>query len=101
MRMSNVNSANTIRGGISRITHNGLVAAAVVILAVSTSTAFANHHTNTTTGMTLAGVPLAIHGYDAVAYFTEGRAVVGWLVTETRRQYAAKDLNNRIFLLPA
>ena len=32
---------------------------------------------NTSTGMTLAGGPLAIHGYDAVAYFTDGRAVVG------------------------
>ena len=32
---------------------------------------------NTSTGITLAGAPLAIHGYDPVAYFTEGRAVMG------------------------
>ena len=39
--------------------------------------AYAGHHVNTSTGMTLASAPLAMHGYDAVAYFTEGRARVG------------------------
>ncbi len=34
-------------------------------------------HVNATGGLTLAGVPLALHGYDAVAYFTEGHAVRG------------------------
>lgn len=32
---------------------------------------------NVSTGMTLAGGPLAIHGYDPVAYFTDGRPQLG------------------------
>lgn len=32
---------------------------------------------NTTNGMTLAKAPLAAHGFDSVAYFTESRAVLG------------------------
>lgn len=51
------------------------VAAAVVL--VTSIPALAGNHTNTSTGMTLAGAPLAIHGYDPVAYFTEGRARIG------------------------
>ena len=34
-------------------------------------------HTNTSTGLTLTGAPLAIHGYDPVACFTEGQARIG------------------------
>ena len=34
-------------------------------------------HVNTSQGMTLAGAPLAIHGYDTVAYFTDGRPTIG------------------------
>ncbi len=32
---------------------------------------------NVSQGMTLAGAPLAIHGHDPVAYFTEGQAMLG------------------------
>lgn len=32
---------------------------------------------NTSQGLTLAGPPLAIRGYDAVAYFTDGRPTLG------------------------
>jgi len=32
---------------------------------------------NTSTGLTAAGAPLALRGYDPVAYFAEGRARVG------------------------
>lgn len=61
----------------SRITRTGLAIAAAVLLAGSASALVAHNHTNTSTGMTLAGAPLAIHGYDPVAYFTEGQARVG------------------------
>lgn len=37
-------------------------------------TAAATEATNTSVGLTAAGGPLAIHGYDAVAYFTDGKA---------------------------
>lgn len=40
---------------------------------------------NTSEGMTLAGGPLAIHGYDPVAYFTEGRARVGKAVHSVKQ----------------
>lgn len=51
-----------------------LVAAAV--LGASPSLA-ADHHVNTTAGLTLAGAPLALRGFDPVAYFTEGKPVLG------------------------
>lgn len=34
-------------------------------------------HVNTSSEATATGAPLAVHGYDTVAYFTEGRAVPG------------------------
>jgi YHS domain-containing protein len=55
-------------------------AAALLVLAglaLSTGAASAADHVNVSAGMTLAGAPLAIHGYDPVAYFTEGKAVPG------------------------
>lgn len=39
--------------------------------------AVAQHDVNLAAGMTLAGAPLAIHGYDPVAFFTEGKARLG------------------------
>jgi len=39
--------------------------------------AFAGHEQNVSSGMTLAGAPLAIHGYDAVAFHSEGDATLG------------------------
>ena len=52
-----------------------LIALVAIMMTISVS-AHANS-VNTSTGLTAAGGPLAIHGYDAVSYFTEGRARVG------------------------
>ena len=46
-------------------------------LAALSLTAQASSSVNVSQGMTLAGAPLAIHGFDAVAYFTDGKAVLG------------------------
>ena len=77
MTILNVQFATATRPTMSRITRSGLVAVVAVMLAGSISMAHALYETNTSTGMTLAGAPLAIHGYDPVAYFTEGQARVG------------------------
>lgn len=53
------------------------LAAAVIALTTGGATLQAHDHINTSTGMTLAGAPLAIHGYDPVVYFTQGRAQIG------------------------
>ena len=53
----------------------GLDAALALTLAGSLPLGAA--HVNATTGMTLAGAPLAIHGYDPVAYFDGGTARIG------------------------
>jgi YHS domain-containing protein len=37
------------------------------------ATASDQNHVNTSRGFTAAGAPLAVHGYDVVAYFTDGR----------------------------
>lgn len=39
--------------------------------------AYADDEVNVSVGGTLAGKPLALHGYDPVAYFTEGKPVLG------------------------
>lgn len=62
---------------VRRLSRGGQVAAAIVVLLGSISVAGARNHINTSTGMTLAEAPLAIHGFDPVAYFTEGQARVG------------------------
>lgn len=46
------------------------------LLGVATHAAAGNQQ-NVSAGLTMAGAPLAIHGYDAVAFHTEGKAVVG------------------------
>lgn len=59
--------------------HAARIASALVLtglLAVA-SVAVAGNQQNVSAGMTMAGAPLAIHGYDAVAFHTEGRAVIG------------------------
>ena len=42
-----------------------------------TSAAFAGNETNVSSGLTIKGKALAVHGYDVVAYFTVGRPTVG------------------------
>ncbi len=39
--------------------------------------AIADHHVNASAGLTLEGAPLALRGFDPVAYFTMGKPVVG------------------------
>lgn len=61
--------AATIRGFV--------IASALLIGASGTALSASEHAVNTSGGMTLAGEPLAIHGYDPVAYFADGEARVG------------------------
>ena len=77
MIIQNLHLATASRRAMDWIIRSGLVAAAAVMLAGSVSTAHAADHINTSTGLTIAGAPLAIHGYDTVAYFIQGRARVG------------------------
>ena len=62
---------------------------ATIVLAGCFSTVLADDEINTSTGMTIVGAPLAIHGYDPVAYFTEGRALVGKAVYTATHDDAA------------
>lgn len=50
---------------------------ATLSLAIATAGHAGSVHINTSSGMTLAGAPLALHGYDPVAYHTEGAAMPG------------------------
>lgn len=54
-----------------------ILATAIVLVAGLSVPALAGVETNTSGGLTIQGAPLAVHGYDTVAYFTEGRPVVG------------------------
>jgi hypothetical protein len=55
------------------------VAAALsaALLGSFASAARAADEVNAAPGLSAAGAPVALHGYDAVAYFTEGKPVVG------------------------
>jgi len=55
-----------------------LVAALALSTAIfggATPSAFAADEINTVPGLTTAGAPLALHGYDPVAYFKDGKPV--------------------------
>ncbi|MBI1355483.1 MAG: hypothetical protein GC160_14150 [Acidobacteria bacterium] len=54
-----------------------LASLALAVLAVAGAAPASANDVNVSTGLTLAGGPLAIHGYDPVAYFTEDRARLG------------------------
>lgn len=54
-----------------------ILATSLVLVAGLSVPALAGVETNTSGGLTVQGAPLAVHGYDTVAYFTEGRPVVG------------------------
>ncbi len=64
-------------------------------------TALAGDQVNASTGMTLAGAPLAIHGYDAVAYFNSNQAQIGSAAFTVKYQGAAfrfvNEENKRAF----
>lgn len=49
----------------------------LVALLLAAVPALAGNQLNTSVGLTLGGVPLAMHGYDAVAFFTTNQAVIG------------------------
>lgn len=54
-----------------------LMTAALVSIFLLGSAAHAADEINAVPGLSIAGAPLALHGYDPVAYFTEGRPVRG------------------------
>ena len=51
--------------------------ALALLAALFAGAASAGVDTNTSGGLTLKGPGLAVHGHDPVAYFTEGRPVIG------------------------
>lgn len=54
-----------------------IVGFSVLVVTIALVPAFASYDTNVSAGMTLAKAPLAIHGYDPVAFFQEGKARIG------------------------
>lgn len=70
------------------------LAIATLALAALALAAQAGTPVNVSQGMTLAGVPLAIHGYDPVAFFTAGKAVVGEAAHTAVHQGAAYRFAN-------
>ncbi len=72
----------------NRVLRLGLVAYFAMMLFGSVFAAQAQQ-VNTTQGLTAAGAPLAIHGYDPVAYFTENRARIGKAAFSVAYQGAA------------
>ena len=54
-----------------------LASMAAALLIAMSAPASAEDEVNVSTGTTLAGLGLAAHGYDVVAYFTAGEAVLG------------------------
>jgi len=55
---------------------NRIALGILLVLGVA-NTALAVDEVNVSTGDTMAGKPLALHGYDPVAYFTDGKPVIG------------------------
>jgi YHS domain-containing protein len=47
------------------------------LLALASTPAFAADELNTSAGLTAAGAPLALHGFDPVGYFSAGRPTQG------------------------
>ena len=64
-------------------------------------TARAAERINVTAGLAFSGSPLAIHGYDPVAFFTENRAVLGLAAHTVTHDgatfYFASDENRKAF----
>ncbi len=65
---------------LDRVRRGLLAVLALAALAMAGSVSSMANDVNVSTGLTLAGGPLAIHGYDPVAYFTEDRARLGQAV---------------------
>jgi hypothetical protein len=75
-----------------------LVLASLGSLATSAAAA---DRVNASAGLTEAGAPLAIHGYDPVAFFTQGKALVGKMGITAIYQDAAfrfvSEANKKVF----
>jgi len=57
---------------MSKNTFKALFPLAAIFLLTLAGAAWAGESTNASRGLTLAGGPLALHGYDPVAYFEDG-----------------------------
>jgi YHS domain-containing protein len=55
----------------------GRMVLGILLILGTVHTAKAVDEVNVTTGGTMAGKPLALHGYDPVAYFTGGKPIIG------------------------
>ena len=80
--MNHITQTNPLINILCRSTRFGALAALSLIALVSPL--FAGIELNTTTGWTLQGAPLAMHGFDPVAYFTMDEAVLGKAQFSTR-----------------
>jgi YHS domain-containing protein len=60
-----------------KLTRNFAAALAVVLGLFTAGPAMAAAETNISSGLTLKGPGLAVHGYDVVAYFTDGKPTSG------------------------
>lgn len=69
---------NTLKGlDMNRQTAFFLATCLVLTALFAAPVTFGDDSVNHSAGMTLAGAPLAIHGYDPVAFFTDGTARIG------------------------
>lgn len=73
--MKDVKTTKLNLTGVSQL--GRIAAITAVCFMVLFSTSFAGIEINTTTGWTLQGAPLALHGFDPVAYFTMNEAMLG------------------------
>lgn len=78
-----------------------LIAITLYVL-MTASSSFAGIELNTTTGWTLQGAPLAVHGFDPVAYFTQDEALLGDAQFSTEYKEGTyrfvSEENKRLFL---
>lgn len=83
--------------------HRLIFAASLVLAGLGSLShaAAAADRINVSSGLTEAGAPLAIHGYDPVAFFTQGKPLVGKMGITTVYQGAAfrfvSDANKKAF----
>jgi YHS domain-containing protein len=85
---------------LSRVSRVGVLA--VLSLLALYSPVFGGNEFNTSTGWTLKGAPLAMHGFDPVAYFTMDEAVQGKAQFSTEYKEGtyrfASEANKQMFL---
>jgi len=75
--------------------------AALLLALAASAPALAADEQNLSSGLTAEGAPLALHGYDPVAYFTRGAPTLGTaehaLVHEGATYYFASDEHRKMF----